>query len=359
MRRLIVLLMGILLLGSLSFAMSAQEAPPGLDEETIRQTTVMDKPAGAEMRLMQLESSMERNVIMGQKALETVLEKNPEADKTELKSVVAELETIKEEIEEKLQSGVVQEKNQSELVEDFLTFKEEGKNLTNEFRKKMHEYLDEEERQQVREEARQRASEELEEKRENIKKRIREHNAEQVEHVLNNFGVENETLVQQVRAGEINTGQAISQVARKYRGLGEDEKHNAKLQIKSERAQRNANAQRAVEKGNQGLENRMNQRANERLEEVREKLQEVRERVKNNVPEHVREKISKRMGPPEEVPRGPESDHEEEEETNDENQQDEQEQENNDEENQQDEQEQEDNDDEENNNEDNKGDEEE
>ncbi|MFW6014652.1 MAG: InlB B-repeat-containing protein [Candidatus Nanoarchaeia archaeon] len=313
MKKLIVLIMGVLLLVSVGFAMSAQEAPPGLDEETVRQAAVMDTPAGAEMRLMQLESAKSRNVILGQKAIETVLEKNPEANTTELERIVAELETIREEIEEKLESEVLYDKNQTALVEEFLTLKEEGKNLSKEFREKVHEYLNEEEKQQIRKEARQRADEELDEKRQRIKERTREHNAEQVEHVLQRIGTENESLVEKVRDGEINTGEAISQVAKKFRGLGEERRQDTKVQIKSERAQRHANSQDAVEKGKQGLNNRTNKRANERLEEVREKLEHVREKVKENVPEHVKEKISKRMGPPKEVPRGPQFDEEDEE----------------------------------------------
>ncbi len=310
MKKIIGLLLGLLLVASIGLAEAPQERElPGEADGAAEKAAVMDTPEGAEMRLMQLENAMSNNVIMGQKALEVALEKNPEADTAELERVVAELETIKEEIEEKIQQGEAQNKEPAEIVQDFLTIKEEGRNLTNEFRENVQGLLDEEERQQVREEARQRANEELEEKRENIQERIREHNAEQVKRVLERMGVEDPELVEQVRNGEINTGEAISQVAQEFRGLGQERRQEVRVEMDVERRDRAENAQQAVNNARENLEERMNERASERMGKVEEKLSQVRERIKENLPEQARGKIGERIGPPAD-PTGEENDEE-------------------------------------------------
>ncbi|MFW6013935.1 MAG: hypothetical protein ACOCQG_02070, partial [Candidatus Nanoarchaeia archaeon] len=169
MKKFFSLLMGVLLvasMGLIAFAQEVGQGPDNLpddapDEEIERQVSAMDSPAGKEGRMMQVGNALARNAIVGQKALETVLEKNPEANTTELERIVADLETIREETEEKIQQGEIQEKEPSEVIEEFVTLKEEGRNLSNEFREKVQGFLDEDEREQIREEARQRADEEL------------------------------------------------------------------------------------------------------------------------------------------------------------------------------------------------------
>ncbi|MFW6013967.1 MAG: hypothetical protein ACOCQG_02235 [Candidatus Nanoarchaeia archaeon] len=298
MKKFFSLLMGVLLVASMGLIAFAQEVelPEEVDEEA-KEATVMDTPAGKEVRMMQVGNAFARNAIVGQKAIETVLEKNPEADTAELERIVAELETIREESEEKIQQGEIQGKEPSEVIEEFVTLKKEGRNLSNEFRERVQGFLDDDEREQIREEARQRADEELGEDRQNIQERIKEHNAEQVEHVFERLGVENESLVEKVRNGDINTGEAISQVAREFRGLGEGRRQEAKVQMDVARMDRAENSQQAVSNARENLEERMNDRASGRMDKVEEKLNQVRERIKENLPEQARGKLEERMGP--------------------------------------------------------------
>ncbi len=299
MKKILSVLIGVLLLASIGFAVEPGKAPQRFDEETVRQAAVMDTPAGTEARFMQLEKAMAENVIMGQRALEVMLEKNPEANTTELERVVAELEVIKEEIEEKLQMDDFQGKEASELIEEFAIMKEEGRNLSNEFRESANEYLDEEDRLQIREEARQRADEEIGEKRQQIQEKIREQNAEQVERVLERMGTQDPELVEQVRNGEINPGEAISQVAREFRGLSEERSQEFRVQTNVERSERAENAQEAVGRARENMELMMNERASERMEKVEDKLFQVRERIKENIPEQAKANLEERMGSPE------------------------------------------------------------
>lgn len=279
-----VFLAGLFLLSFGIFALAEET------EETENEVAVMNTHTGAQVRLMQLEKSIARNILVGERVVENIVENNPDADVEDLNEALAELEVIKQEVQE-MADTIPEDANASELAEQFVTIKAEARNISNQFRTQAQGNLGDEQRQQLRERARNLTSEEIEEKNEQIRQRIREHNAEQVQRVLQNMGKENEELVQKVRAGELNSGQAVSQVAREYRGLSEEKKQQAKAKINEQRAKRDVQKQAVMEKAKKNLKEKVQKRAQQRREKVQEKLEQVRKRIRDRLPEEAKDKF--------------------------------------------------------------------
>lgn len=292
MKKIISVLVAGLLMFSLGLFVLAQEETP--DEETNNQVADMANKSGSEIRLMQLEAAIEKNVIAGEEVVEDVLNDTPEANVSGLNSLIAELEVLEEEVSSMIDS-VDENENSSELADDFVTIKTEAMQLSREFHMQANEMLPENAKEKVRERIRNQTGQETEEKRERIQEKTREHNAEQVKKVLGVMGEVNETLVEKVRDGEMNVGQAVSSVAQKYRGLGEEQRGEAKARINEQKAEKRVRGQAMMEQAKEGLQERMRNRVEERKEHVEQKLEQVRQRVMEKSSGKAKEMIEKRM----------------------------------------------------------------
>ncbi|MGM5488654.1 MAG: hypothetical protein ACQESG_06915 [Nanobdellota archaeon] len=240
------------------------------------EVAVMNSKSGAEVRLLQLEKSIEKNIVIGEKVVENILERNLQADVSEMNTILAELEVIQEEVE-----GMAEERlNTSQVAERFVIIREEAKSKSAEFRSMAE--VSEGDKAKIREEARN--NPEVEAKLQQVRQRIRQHNAAQVSDILANMGVENETLVNRVRDGELNVGEAVSQVARTFRGLGQEQKQQASAIMDTQRAQMNQHAQEAVENARRNMDQKMQERAQQREQKVEDKLQQVRQRIVERMP---------------------------------------------------------------------------
>src|SRR3989344_6089538 len=69
-----------------------------VDNETSEETESMSSVSGAKVRLLQLEKAITRNIARGEAVIATIQEKNPEASVAGLKSILAELNVLKDEV---------------------------------------------------------------------------------------------------------------------------------------------------------------------------------------------------------------------------------------------------------------------
>lgn len=233
---------------------------------------------GAEVKLLQLEESLMENIESGETVVAEVLEDNPEANVSDLQSIIAELEILKEDVSALLDEDL----NETEAAEEFVIVKQEAISLSRDFRAAAREMIPEEEQEKVRERARNASSEELEQMREQVRERINEHNAGQVQKFLQRMGKENNTLVENVRNGQMNTGEAISSVAKQYRGLGQEKRTEALAKVRENNVKAQVHKD-AVEERTKDMAERIQERRENRREQVQQKLEQVRERVNQKV----------------------------------------------------------------------------
>ena len=256
-----------------------EAAEDGLEEaenvtpEDVEQAAAMDTPTGAEIRLMQLERSINRNVETGRIALDRIAEEYSEEELSGLEELLEELESLSEEV-----STMSTEGESSEIAKEFVAIKAEARELTKQFREASRELVTEQAREEIRDRAREVSeSEEAQQLQQQIRERINEHNSERVREITERMGVNGTGLAEAVRNGEISVGEAVSEVARGFSGLGEEQRNESMARANEIRAQRevhkNEIAQQAIE------------RANERVAEAKERASAARERIQSVVDE--------------------------------------------------------------------------
>ncbi|MGM5488532.1 MAG: hypothetical protein ACQESG_06280 [Nanobdellota archaeon] len=243
-----------------------------------QQVGVMNTQEGAEVRLLQLEEALAENIESGETVIAEILAENPDANVSDLQEVIAELEVLKEEVASLREADL----NATEAAEEFVLVKEEANQLSRDFRTAAQGMLPEEAQERVRERARNATNEEVEQLREQVRGRINEHNAEQVQKFMQKMGKEDSQLVEQVRNGQMSTGQAISSVAKEYKGLGQEKRSEALAQVREEKMRAQVHKESVAER-TQNMAQRIQERAEKRQGKVEQKLQEVQQRVNDRV----------------------------------------------------------------------------
>ena len=176
-----------------------------IEEETQHQIKAMNNGLGAEIRLLQLEHSIEVRIAIGNHVIEKLQEL--EVNTTELESIIYELEMVKMEVQEA-------DPNAEDAVQQFVDLKSDAIELTQKFRETVKEVADEETLTQLREEARIMKQERHEEAVE-IKQKIRQHNKEKMDKIKAQHGLEINEVIEKLGNGEITTEQAKEQIKQK------------------------------------------------------------------------------------------------------------------------------------------------
>jgi hypothetical protein len=263
------------------------------DEETNEEVSVMDTEDGAAVRLLQLQRSIERNIVQGESVMTDIIEDNPDTDVVRLEEIIAELEVLSSEIDEKV--SYIGELNETEAAESFVIVKEEAMSLIREFKNLARSKVRSEAQEQIRNRIRDETSSDVEKLHKEIQERIGEHNALQVQKFLEKVGLTDETLVNQVRLGEMNTGQAISSIAQAYKGLGQEKRIEALAKFKEERAKSQVHKE-SVRKNTMNIAPEMQKRAESRKQEAQGMIEQIRERVNANLKDKGIERLATGRG---------------------------------------------------------------
>ena len=84
MKKILSLILVLLLTTSIVSLSLADEADNTEDEEIIEEISIMDYPYGSEVRLLQLEKKLTRNIMIGEKIIEILQELEIETEELEL-----------------------------------------------------------------------------------------------------------------------------------------------------------------------------------------------------------------------------------------------------------------------------------
>jgi hypothetical protein len=168
---------------------------------------------GAEVRFLQLELSIERNILTGGQ----VLEINPDP---QLESILDDLRNLLEEVRE-----VDMDKPASELAADFVVLKKQATELTSQFRQIASVNLSELQRTQINE--RTRNMEQVRSHEARITSAKNEFNANLLRNILNGLEAEDADMVQQLRNSQMN----LEQVKNRLRFLFNELPAESKVRV--------------------------------------------------------------------------------------------------------------------------------
>ncbi len=265
MKTIAVTILALMLFSSLAYANGVTAADDPVDEETIGQVKAMGSSLGATMRMLQLEKSIDRNILFGEKLIERIEANDSSFDASVLESLLEELRLLKAEV-----ADVAPEGETNEVVKQFIDLKSDAREIVKEFRTIVHESVDASEIGSLKAQIGNEVDSQMNQTRERVKESIRNHNAEVVRKKLQTMNKTNAQLVQRLTNGEATASQVKSEVRNMIQQMSSGEKSEAVMAMKREMTSVSVRTQSAAQAAEDGYQDRLETRLRERLQSMPE-----------------------------------------------------------------------------------------
>ena len=159
-----------------------------IDIETEKEIEIMNNSLGAEIRLLQLQKALLKNILKGLVAVEVL--KGLEFNTTSLEDILAQMKTLLEEVK-------VANISSNESVQIFVELKSQAKNLTKQFKETIREMLDDATLNEIRERIREMVNEQVQNLSKQIRNRIKQFNRNQLYRLYGLIGETNYSLIEE------------------------------------------------------------------------------------------------------------------------------------------------------------------
>ena len=203
-----------------------------LDEETEEEIEAMDNQYGAEVRLLQLELAIAKNIGKGNDVIAKAQEL--EKDVSELEAIIGEMEALKEEV-------IAADPAAEDAVQTFVDLKKDARDLSKEFREKAREIIPPSEANKLRERLKEKMMAKLDDLKEKITEKRMQFNARRLGALFRKMNIKNEELIKKLKAGEITVKEVKTQTREQFKAMSPEERRNAFTAAKE------AGVKRAVE----------------------------------------------------------------------------------------------------------------
>ncbi len=197
-----------------------------IDDDTEEEIEIMNTTLGAEIRLLQLEKAITKNLLKGERAV-TVLQVL-EYNTTELETILDEMRLLLEEVQAANASA-------NDSVQKFVDLKSDAKKLTKEFRETIKELLSDAKIKELKEQIREIVGEELQNYSKKIQNRIKQFNRNQIHRLYGIIGVTNELLADAYQDGNITMEEAKSQISKMVNMMTKEKKNQIFSELKKEK----------------------------------------------------------------------------------------------------------------------------
>ncbi len=215
---------------------------------------------GAKVRLLQLESSITKNILWGEKILDAA--RNKSADTGNLSMILDELEILKQEVSE------TQPVSGEESAQRFVDLKDEAKVLTEEFRAVSHEIFTSREIASLRGKLENSSWKETKNISAEIKNARREYNLYQINSTLSDLGIENESLMLRVGQGNMTKSELKGIFRASIENMSSEDKKNAFFNLREKTAQNNVFTRSALDKINTNRTERLREHMESRISKM-------------------------------------------------------------------------------------------
>lgn len=206
------------------------EEPDGnesdIDDDTEEEIEIMNTTLGAEIRLLQLEKAITKNLLKGERAVAVL--KAMEYNTTELEAILEEMRLLLEEVQAANASA-------NDSVQQFVDLKSDAKKLTTEFREIIKELLSDEKIKELKEQIREIVGEALQNYSRKIQNRIKQFNRNQIHRLYGIIGVTNESLADAYQDGNITMEEAKSQISKMVNMMTKEKKNHIFSELKKEK----------------------------------------------------------------------------------------------------------------------------
>lgn len=217
------------------------ETPEQEDADLDEEISVMNIPLGAEIRLLQLQKALLKNILKGEMAIEVLkgLEFDPD-NITILEEILDKMKDLSEGLDELLEDMTDLSHNESAQI--FVENKSLAKNLTRQFREKIREMLSDVELSDLREQIKEMINESLQNLGEYIKNRIRQFNRNQLYKLYDLIKDTDNSFIEQYLNGDITLGFLKLQICKIINNMSKERRYGIFSEIKEENLKRKINA---------------------------------------------------------------------------------------------------------------------
>jgi len=208
--------------------------------ETEKEIEIVNNTFGAEIRLLQLEKALLKNILKGEMAVQVLIGLN--FTTTELESILIEMKALLEEVRQANASS-------NASVEIFVFLKNESKNFTTQFRETIRGLLNDTSLSELRVRIKEmlNASGQLDDYNKRIKNLIRTFNGNQLYRLYSLIGEANSLFVNQYLNGTLPLNETKLQLCKIINEMTKEKKYEIFLEIKGENIRRQIHAQDVIE----------------------------------------------------------------------------------------------------------------
>lgn len=271
-----------------------------IDEETQEEIKAMDSQYGAEVRLLQLESAIARNIERGNEVIAKA--KELEKDTSDLEAIITEMESLKKEVAAANPAA-------EDAVQIFVDLKKDAIDLSKQFRDAAREIIPSGEANRLKERIKNENIGEQIKLKERIRERLKEFNAQRLGAMFQKMNIEGQELIEKIRNGEITAREVKAQTMEKFKSMTNEERRNAFAAVKEATVKRTVAARAKADKVKMNYIDRKEIRLTARLENFNktgknieslekytrarlENLEQAKERVQSRIEERQQEKAS-------------------------------------------------------------------
>ncbi|MFA5764277.1 MAG: hypothetical protein WC915_05715 [archaeon] len=273
-------------------------ASEAIDQETQVEIALMQDSLGAKVRVLQLQHAALKSYLVGNEVIAILTER---ADVSEMQAIQAEISLLKDE-------AFALDENSETAVADFVAIKRDLRASVSQFRSAVNSQLTVEEKATIR--ANVSVNEELIALNQTIKETIREHNASKVKSMLGKMNVNNQEVINKIKAGELTLEQIRNRVKEEYKQLQSEEKELVKQEFAAKinaqekilETKRENIVKNYIEVQKERIQNRLEQLSQEQKEKLQankdqmiQKLNQVKESLQQKNQELTQVRINNRI----------------------------------------------------------------
>ena len=252
MKKILGITMVLLLATSMVPLTLADEAEDTQQDEV----KIMNDQLGAQIRLLQLEKAIAKNILKGEEVVSAL--KESEYDTTELEAILAELELLKEEV----QSA---DPNSTNATQIFVDLKSDAVELTKDFREALKELLDEKTIEELRERIREMVCEQVQNLSQQIQNRTRQFNRNQLHKIYGIIEETDSSLIDEYQNGNVTREQVKQQISKKINEMTKEKRYQVFSELKEGRIRERIQARVCVEDAAENFQERKEVRLTNRL----------------------------------------------------------------------------------------------
>ncbi|MCX6710060.1 MAG: hypothetical protein NTV63_03875 [Candidatus Woesearchaeota archaeon] len=241
------------------------EALFGINETEELEIEPMASPYGAMVRLLELEKSISRNILVGENIVEIISARNSSLNVTHLNRILDEMELLLDEVKSAPTSG-----EGSELAQKFVDMKHDAIALSKEFREYAKLLMLPRERAEVAKKIKDLDENELQKINKAIRDAKHEFNAQYLNETLQRLGLSNENLIKLVQSGNATIKDVMESLKEALKSISAKKMNEARQKIKESESKRAVH----VDAANSAI-------ISNRLERMSEREMERSERLEN------------------------------------------------------------------------------